>query len=193
METLISLTGKDYVLTASDMTAARSILVFKVNEDKTRDLSPHITMAFCGESGDTVQFAEFIQKNIRLYAIRNNFELSPKAAANYVRTQLAESLRSRSPYAVNVLIAGFDEHEGPELYWLDYLGTLCKIPFGAHGFASNFVLSTLDNAYLPDMDLEQGIALLKSAIKVVQQRMLISQPNFQIKLVNKDGVSVIDI
>lgn len=43
-----------------------------------------------------------------------------------------------------MLLAGFDEHVGPSLYYLDYLATLHKMDFSALGYASFFVLSTLD-------------------------------------------------
>ncbi len=42
-----------------------------------------------------VQFAEYIQANIQLYGIRENYELSPKAIASFTRNELAKSLRSR--------------------------------------------------------------------------------------------------
>lgn len=52
-------------------------------------------MAISGDSGDTTQFAEYIAKNIQLYKMRNTYELSPKEAANFTRSNLAETLRSR--------------------------------------------------------------------------------------------------
>lgn len=52
-------------------------------------------MAVSGESGDTVQFAEYIAKNIQLYKMRNGYELSPKEAASFTRRNLADALRSR--------------------------------------------------------------------------------------------------
>lgn len=63
-------------------------------------------MATIGESGDTVQFTEFISKNLALYKIRNGYELTPKAAAHYTRKNLADYLRSRTPYFVNLFVAG---------------------------------------------------------------------------------------
>ena len=79
-------------------------------------------MAVSGESGDTTQFAEYIAKNIALYKMRNGweikfcqkekrsppaikvlnkelmffprYELSPSAAANFTRRNLADYLRS---------------------------------------------------------------------------------------------------
>jgi 20S proteasome subunit beta 4 len=95
--------------------------------------------------GDTVQFAEFIERNIRLYHIRNLYPLRPQSAASWIRRSLAESLRSRSPYTVNLLVGGFDTAaESPHLYWIDYLGTMASVPFAAHGYGSFFALGLLD-------------------------------------------------
>lgn len=54
-----------------------------------------MVMAVCGDSGDTTQFSEFIAKNIQLYKMRNGYGLSPAAAANFTRRNLADYLRSR--------------------------------------------------------------------------------------------------
>ena len=56
--------------------------------------------------------------------------------------QLAENLRKR-PYHVNVLLGGYDD-TGASLHWMDYLGTLQKMNYGAHGHCSNFIISTMD-------------------------------------------------
>jgi 20S proteasome alpha/beta subunit len=165
METSFAITGKGYVIVAADTTAARSIVKMKVDEDKIKTLSPHLLMAYSGESGasalkfsfmlfnvahaigDTIQFAEYVERNIRLYQIRNLYPLRPSAAASWIRRSLAESLRSRNPYAVNLLVGGYDtaNHE-PHLYWVDYLGTMTEVPFGAHGYGSYFALSLLDRS-----------------------------------------------
>lgn len=169
MECSFAITGKDYVLIAADTTAARSIVKMKIDEDKIKTLSPHLLMAYSGESGsstyydtsigilmfdlssasirigDTIQFAEYIERNIRLYHIRNLYPLRPQSAASWIRRSLAESLRSRSPYTVNLLIGGFDTADNlPHLYWVDYLGTMASVPFAAHGYGSYFALSLLD-------------------------------------------------
>lgn len=84
----------------------------------------------------TVQFAEFIQANIQLYSMRNNMELSPAATANFVRGELAQALRSRKPYTVNLLLGGYDKiTDKPSLYWIDYLASQASLPYAAHGYA----------------------------------------------------------
>lgn len=42
-----------------------------IDQDKTFHLSDRLLMAISGEGGDTVQFAEYIAKNIQLYRMRN--------------------------------------------------------------------------------------------------------------------------
>lgn len=54
MESLFGLVGKDFTLTVSDSNAGRSIMLFKDDEDKSRDLGKFVTMFYCGEPGDTV-------------------------------------------------------------------------------------------------------------------------------------------
>lgn len=48
---------------------------------------------------------------------------------------------------VNLLLAGYDKIEGPELYFMDYLASMNKCPFAAHGYGSFFTLSILDRYY----------------------------------------------
>lgn len=95
MEVLMSITGKDFVMTASDSTIVRSIVVMKTGTDKTIQLTPTCIMVYSGEQGDTTQFSEYIQKNVRLYSIKHSQHLSTKSVASFVRKQLATSLRSR--------------------------------------------------------------------------------------------------
>lgn len=95
MDVILGIKVKDAVIIATSKAATRGISVLKKDDDKTRQLSDHELMAFTGEAGDTVQFAEYIQANIQLYGIRENYELSPKGVASYTRNELAKSLRSR--------------------------------------------------------------------------------------------------
>jgi 20S proteasome subunit beta 4 len=64
-------------------------------EDKSRELNSHNLMIFSGEAGDTVQFSEFVQRNIKVYGIRHGIQLSTEACARFTRRELADALRTR--------------------------------------------------------------------------------------------------
>ncbi|CAG8548911.1 7628_t:CDS:2 [Paraglomus brasilianum] len=194
MECIFGFTGKDFVMTATDSTVAQSILIVKSTEDKSRALSKRILLLFAGESGDTVQFAEFIQRNVRLYEIRNGVELSTKSAATFTRRELADNLRSRKQYSVNLILAGYDlTTELPSLYQLDYLGSSVSAPFAAHGYAAHFLFSIFDRYHRPDLSLEEAKALMKMCVGELQRRFLVNLSHFTVKVVDKDGIREIAI
>ncbi|KAI4133474.1 MAG: hypothetical protein LQ338_000210 [Usnochroma carphineum] len=150
----------------------RGATILKATDDKTRELNRNTLMAFSGEAGDTVQFAEFIQANIQLYSMRNDTELGPPAVASFVRGELARSLRSRKPYTVNLLLGGLDPiSKKPHLYWLDYLASLAPVPYAAHGYAQYYCLSILDKHHHPDIDLDNGLKILRMCTDELQRRL----------------------
>ncbi|QEU61741.1 Pre1 [Kluyveromyces lactis] len=193
MDVLLGIRVKDSVILASSKAVTRGISILKDSDDKTRQLLPHTLMSFSGEAGDTVQFAEYIQANMQLYLIRENYELSPHAASSFVRTELAKSLRSRKPFQVNVLIGGYDtKKEKAELYQIDYLGTKVELPYAAHGYAGFYTFSLLDRHYREDLTVDEALGLLKQCVKELELRMPVDFKGVIVKIVDKDGVRVVD-
>ena len=90
-------------MVAADCSAARSILVFKHDEDKILQLDTTVVAAFAGESGDRGQLGDYLKRNIMLNKLRTGISQSVDAVANFVRRQMAQFLR-KSPYQVNMLI-----------------------------------------------------------------------------------------
>lgn len=105
---------------------------------------------------------------------------------------MAKALR-KGPYQTNLLLAGFDRPNEVSLYHMDYFGAMAKVNFSAHGYASNFILSIFDRDWRPDMTVEEGLGVLRKCVNELHTRFLISQPNFVIKIVDKDGVRLIQL
>ncbi|CCD25180.1 proteasome core particle subunit beta 4 NDAI_0E03630 [Naumovozyma dairenensis CBS 421] len=193
MDIILGIKVQDSVILATSKAVTRGISILKDSDDKTRQLSPHILMSFSGEAGDTVQFAEYIQANIQLYAMREDYELSPHAVSSFVRQELAKSIRSRRPYQANVLIGGFDtKKDTPGLYQIDYLGTKVELPYAAHGYSGFYTFSLLDRHYRPDMTTEEGLKLLKLCITELEKRMPVDFKGVFVKVVDKDGIRQVD-
>jgi 20S proteasome subunit beta 4 len=117
-------------------------------------------------------------------------KLSTHAQANYARGELATALR-KGPFQVNVLLAGYDEGIGGSLYHLDYMGTMHKVRHGAQGYAQHFVSSIFDKDWTANCTEEEALKIVEKCINEMHTRFLMSQPNFMIKKVDKDGVHVI--
>ena len=109
MEILLAIQGKDYVLTydlsrtkkinerATNKATVRGVTVLNQTDDKSRTLNRHNLLLFAGESGDTVQFAEYVQANVQLYGMKNETELHSDAVAAFTRRQMSDNLRTRVP------------------------------------------------------------------------------------------------
>lgn len=126
-----------------------------VDQDKIHTISNNLMMATIGDTGDAIQFTEYISKNLALYKMRNGYELTPKAAAHFTRRNLADYLRSRTPYHVNLLVGGYDAKEGPELHYIDYIANAKSLNHVGQGYGGMFSTSIFDRYYHPSKFLEK--------------------------------------
>ena len=189
MECLIGIKCDTFTILAHDNSAGRSVLVMKQNQDKIFKLEDQLAMVVCGDSGDTVYFGEFIQKSMAFYRIRNGYSLSPNAAANYTRHEMAKRLR-QYPNLVNLIMGGYDPKTNQTaLYFMDYLGTLADVSFTSHGYGSYFALSILDRFHRSDMTLEEAEELLLKCVLEIQKRLVINLPSFSYYVINESGIS----
>lgn len=71
---------------------------------------------------------------------------------------------------MNLLLAGYDDTDGPGLYYMDYLSSLAKAPFAAHGYGAYLTLSILDRYYRPGQCIRTPRILLFSLLLIVPVR-----------------------
>eukprot|EP00193_Tetraselmis_chui_P005840 CAMPEP_0177770006 /NCGR_PEP_ID=MMETSP0491_2-20121128/10672_1 /TAXON_ID=63592 /ORGANISM="Tetraselmis chuii, Strain PLY429" /LENGTH=193 /DNA_ID=CAMNT_0019287147 /DNA_START=271 /DNA_END=852 /DNA_ORIENTATION=+ len=190
MDYFMGIKGPDFVMLCSDTSAVQQIITIKDDEDKLVPVDSHKLMALSGDPGSRVQFSEYIIANTRLYALRNNNKLSTKAVANFTRNELATALR-KNPYQCNLLLAGYDEGTGPSLYWMDYLATMHQMNIAGTGYGSYFVLSLFDKLWHKDVTQDEALVMMEKGIEEVKRRLVVSNPHYEIKVVDKDGVRMV--
>lgn len=86
-----------------------------------------------------------------------------------------------------MLLAGYEEDVGPELYFIDYLSSMQKVPYAAHGYGSYFSLSILDKYYKKEVTVKEGLSILRRCVNEIQTRLLLNTPQFIVKIVDKNG------
>ena len=190
MLSIVGLCGPEWVLLAADSSVSSSIICMSEEYDRIREIGKFNALAIAGQTGDELQFSEYIIGNVALYKFINSIELTTDAISHFIRDELRIAIR-KNPYEVNMLLGGYDTK--PSLYYLDYLGTRQKVPFGAQGYCAYFVSSIFDKFYKPDMTLDEGKELLKKALNQIRQRFTIAPHGFIVKLVDKDGIHKIDL
>ena len=192
MDAVIGFVGGDYTLIATERNAGRSIMVFQQDADKIMELDSHKLLGLGGDPADIVQEPEYFQKNLNLYSLKYGVQLSTHAAANYMRGEKSANLR-RGLAAVDMLLGGWDEGEGPSLYFIDYLASMQKLDKGAHGYAGFFCNSLLDAHWKPGMSLAEGLALMQLCRDELKTRFMINMPNWMVKVVDANGTRVVEL
>lgn len=191
MESTFAIQGKDFVILVHESTIMHSIFKLKENQDKTISLDKHLLLGLTGDLADQREFGSMVQGHLQYIKFKNKKQLSVDETANFIRNSLAEALR-KGPFQVNGLIAGFDS-EGPQLYWMDYMGTMQKVSYGAHGYASYFVSSIMANSYCNQLSLEQALDIAKQCVFELRKRMMVAQDSFIVKLVDSEGIKVLTV
>ena len=93
--------------------------------------------------------------------------------------------RMSRPFGVALLIAGYDELNGHQLFFSDPSGTFVRYRAKAIGAGSEGAQSSLSESYNEDMTLEEAEELALSTLKQVMEEK-ISTENVELARVTKD-------
>uniref|UniRef100_A0A1I7W8W0 SH3 domain-containing protein n=1 Tax=Heterorhabditis bacteriophora TaxID=37862 RepID=A0A1I7W8W0_HETBA len=209
MHFLIGISTDDFVILASDKASfAYGAILADNNNDKEYRLGTKLTMMCIGEEGDVAQFGDWTKRNIRLYAIRNGYELSPRSSHHWIRRSIAEALRTQDHYAVDILLGGFDDIEGKAfLGSVDYLGNglggqvmnyllldnpIYYKPYLFRGFCGRFCYAILDREYKKSMSLEEGLGMVHKCILEAKKRFVANIPGYKVVVIDKNGYRQLD-
>jgi 20S proteasome subunit beta 4 len=186
MESAFAIQGQGFVLLVQESTVVHSIFKLKEKQEKSIELDSHILLGLVGDLADQREFSSELKNKFQFYKFQNRKSMNMNQSANYLRHLLAEAVR-KSPVQINSLLAGFDR-EGAQLFWLDAYGTMQKVPYGAHGYASYFVSSVIANSYKNNLSLEEAIEISRQCVFELRKRMIITQEHFILKIVDQQGI-----
>lgn len=126
----------------------------------------------------------------------NGIELSPRASANFTRSEMSRSLRSRNSFLANSIVAGYStnprDQQRSQLYSIDYLGALVESNVVAHGFCQFFALAIADRYWKEDMTVEQAVAMLQMIVNEIGKRMAVYPHCVFVRLIDAKGIHVLN-
>ena len=186
----------------ADTSQIRSVMSLKADEDKLYEIDDNKLLGLSGPCADRASFSEYVEKNIRLDAMRRGAKQSSWATANWVSEQLAYALR-KGPYQVQSIFCGFDPEikdidatadgakSGPQLYWMDYMGSMQRSHFGAQGHCNFFLWALFDANWKPNMTLDEALDLVEICKTQLKTRFLVNSPSYIVKIIDKDGIRIV--
>ena len=184
--TTVGITCKDGVVFASERRATMGNLVAHKVAEKIFKIDDHIETTIAGSVGDAQSLMKVIGAEVSLYQMRNNDEISVKAAASLT----ANILRS-GPMYVQILLGGMDGDK-PSIYSLDPAGGMIEDNYISTGSGSIVAYGVLEDRFKDDLSVEEGLELAIRAIRAASERDTYSGNGFLVAKVDKDGFEMLD-
>lgn len=162
--------------------------------EKIEEIDQHIGCAMSGLTAD----ARTMIDHARVEATSHEFSFDESISVETVTQSICdlalrfgesgegqERVMSR-PFGVALLIAGWDDRLGPQLYHTEPTGTFYRYQAKAIGSGSEGAQAELQQKYHSNMSLEEAEALLLRVLKQVMEEKLEAQ-NIQLARVTKSG------
>ena len=184
--TTVGITCKDGIVFATERRATMGNLVAHKVAEKIFKIEDHIATTIAGSVGDAQSLMKVIGAEVSLYQMRNNDEISVKAAASLT----ANILRS-GPMYVQILLGGMDGDK-PSIYSLDPAGGMIEDNYISTGSGSIVAYGVLEDRFKDDLSVEEGLELAIRAIRAASERDTYSGNGFLVAKVDKDGFEMLD-
>jgi len=187
--TTVGLVIKDYVVLAADKRATAGVAVYHKNVKKIARITDRVALTISGLVADAQFIVENAKYIVRDYEASTGKPITIKSLANVLSTILSSYLRVY-PFIVQLLLGGYDDVEGPALYYLDLYGTITREKYMATGSGSPVAFGVLEASYKPDMVLEEAVDLAVKAVTAALTRDGFSGEGVDVLVIGKGGVTL---
>lgn len=154
--------------------------------DKITSLTENIYICRSGSAADTQALSDYVRRFLNEHSIQLKGLPSVKTAAN-LSMQLAYG--NKNMLQAGLIVAGWDQSEGPSVFSIPLGGTLLKVPFTIGGSGSAYVLGWCDQAYRPDFTREECEAFVVKAVSLAMARDGSSGGMVRTLTINEKGVT----
>lgn len=184
--TTVGIMTKDGVVVGTESQATAGYTVVSKTAQKLFEINHFTCATISGGVADCQYIVNQLKAFSKLKEVEEEKIPEPKYIASVTRNIL---FSGRSYYLAMMIIGGFSlEEKKGKLYGIDLLGTLYEeenfITFGSGG---PFSLGVLEADWKPNMTVNAGIDLVKTAISSSRERDAASGFEIQVCTINKDG------
>ncbi|KAH9897428.1 nucleophile aminohydrolase [Xylariomycetidae sp. FL2044] len=159
---IMAVTFKDGVILGADSrTTTGAYIANRVTDKLTR---VHDTIWCCrsGSAADTQAVADIVQYQLSLFSMRNGKPPTTQTAAAIFQ-ELCYSNKDR--LSAGLIIAGWDERHGGQVYSIPLGGSLHKQSYAIGGSGSTYIYGYCDANWKEGMDEAEAVGFVKGALK----------------------------
>uniref|UniRef100_A0A1I8EDE6 proteasome endopeptidase complex n=2 Tax=Wuchereria bancrofti TaxID=6293 RepID=A0A1I8EDE6_WUCBA len=152
--------------------------------DKITPVTDRMVVCRSGSAADTQAISDIVKYYIEVYSMMEEEEVTVGRSAQIFRNFL---YKYRDSLSASVLVAGYDDIEGGQLYAIPMGGYVTRQRCAASGRGSTFVQGFLDSQWKPGMTAEKCKELVLNAVALATIRDGSSGGVIRLAVIDKTG------
>jgi 20S proteasome subunit beta 1 len=187
---IMAATFKDGVILGADSRTTTGSYIANRVSDKLTPLHPHIMCCRSGSAADTQALCDAARYQLELLGVvhgRGEGGVPVKWAASVLRGMCYEN---REQLQAGLIVAGWDETSGGQVYSIPLGGSLHKHPFAISGSGSSYIYGWCDANWPSDrlMEQEEAVRFVTSGLALAMARDGSSGGVIRLAIITKAGV-----
>lgn len=183
--TTCALTCKDGVVLAADTRASAGLFIADRHVMKIQKIDRHLGLTIAGGVADAQNLVDTMRYNANLYRFSNKELIPIKSAARLCSNILFN--QRYFPYYVQLIMAGYTQAEGGQIYNLDLFGSISTEKFISTGSGSPVAYGYLESEYKEGMSVNDAYKVAMQAIAAAIRRNAGTGDNINVVIIDKDG------
>ncbi|MEB2836568.1 MAG: proteasome subunit beta [Desulfurococcales archaeon] len=156
------------VVVAADRRMSYGGFIVSRNIRKLHKINDRIVLALTGFYGDMSGLMRIIDAEVKYYEVGTGKPMSLRSVAKLL-SNLLYSYRI-TPLYVEAIVAGIDYDGEPRVFVLDPVGAVTEEEFAATGSGATIALGVIENAYKPDISVDEAEKVVESAMRAAISR-----------------------
>jgi proteasome beta subunit len=183
--TTCALTCKDGVALAADTRASAGFFIADRHVMKIQKIDHHIGMTMAGGVADAQNLVDLLRYNANIYRLSNKKPIPIKSAARLCSNVLFN--QRYYPYYVQIILAGYDDSEGAQVYNIDLFGSMTTEKFISTGSGSPVAYGYLESEFKEDVSVDEAYKTAIQAIAAAIRRNSGTGDFINAVIIDKDG------
>jgi proteasome beta subunit len=183
--TTCALTCKDGIALAADTRASAGFFIADRHVMKIQKIDHHIGMTMAGGVADAQNLVDLLRYNANIYRLSNKKPIPIKSAARLCSNVLFN--QRYYPYYVQIILGGYDEYDGAQVYNIDLFGSMTTEKFISTGSGSPVAYGYLESEYKEDVTVNEAYKTAIQAIAAAIRRNSGTGDFINAVIIDKDG------
>lgn len=183
--TTCALTCTDGVVLAADTRASAGFFIADRSVMKIQKVDRHLGMTIAGGVADAQNLVDVMRYNANIYRISNREVMPVNSAARLCSNVLFN--QRYFPYYVQIILAGYDNKAGGQIYNIDLFGSMTSEKYISTGSGSPVAYGYLESEYKEASSVNEAYKIAIQAIAAAIRRNAGTGDNINAVIIDKDG------